>query len=195
MLRLHLCACLSLSTLVALTPSVAAAPEPPLTKWVTAEGMGVSADKGKARDEAITDALRRAVEQGVGLYLKADTLVEDSRLVESHIYTNTEGFVAEHQVTDEKFEADDVCRVTVRARLFLGKLKDALGGLCGDLKLTGNPRVILAVEPPAEGDATTRAAVTGALRQHLVEQGLRVFDQDQLADATRKLLARLRRDG
>ncbi|MEI6520860.1 MAG: hypothetical protein WCO98_12600, partial [bacterium] len=67
-------------------------------KTVTAQGVGIGADKAKARDEAIQDAQRKAVEQGVGLYIKSETVVANFTLVSDNIYKEAAGYVHAYNI-------------------------------------------------------------------------------------------------
>ncbi len=80
----------------------AAAPE---MKTVTATGIGSGTDKAKARDDAIFDAQRRAVEQGVGLYIKSEIAVENLQLLSDDIYTKAGGYVHTYKVLSEGYNA------------------------------------------------------------------------------------------
>jgi hypothetical protein len=51
------------------------------TKQITADGVGtIGSDPAAARDKAIEDALRRAVEQAVGTMVESETAVEKYQL-------------------------------------------------------------------------------------------------------------------
>ncbi len=53
------------------------------TESITTEGVGSirAGDEDIARDNALDDALRQAVEQGMGVYIESETLVENFQLV------------------------------------------------------------------------------------------------------------------
>src|SRR5689334_7847830 len=66
---------------------------------VTAEGMGVPSggDKAKARDQAIDNALRRAVEQTVGTLIESSTATDNYEVLDDRIYTQARGFVKSYK--------------------------------------------------------------------------------------------------
>jgi len=62
---------------------------------VIAEGAGLSPD------EALDDALRNAVRQVVGVYVDAETLIQNDRLVSDKVLTYSDGFVSSYRVLEE----------------------------------------------------------------------------------------------
>jgi hypothetical protein len=73
-------------------------------KEVMVEGVS-SIEGGRkdiARDHAIKDALRKAVEQAVGTFISSETVVENYEVLSDRIYSKAEGYVAEYKVLREK---------------------------------------------------------------------------------------------
>ena len=72
------------------------------------EGVS-SIERGRkdiARDHAIKDALRKAVEQAVGIFISSETVVENYEVLSDSIYSKAEEYVAEYKVLREKEEGD-----------------------------------------------------------------------------------------
>jgi hypothetical protein len=71
---------------------------------------GVSSIEGGrkdiARDHAIKDDLRKAVEQAVGTFISSETVVENYEVLSDRIYSKAEEYVAEYKVLREKEEGD-----------------------------------------------------------------------------------------
>src|SRR5262245_65731538 len=87
------------------------------SKQITAEGVAsVGNDPAAARDKAIEDALRRAVEQAVGTIVESETAVENYQLLSDKIYSHSSGYVKDYKVVSEKTEGGLV-RVTVAANV------------------------------------------------------------------------------
>jgi hypothetical protein len=62
-------------------------------KEVMVEGVS-SIDRGRkdiARDQAIKDALRKAVEQAVGTFISSETVVENYEVLSDRIYSKPRG--------------------------------------------------------------------------------------------------------
>ncbi|MFA4910895.1 MAG: flagellar assembly protein T N-terminal domain-containing protein, partial [Desulfobacteria bacterium] len=83
---------------------------------VKAEGMGaiVNNDKAIARDNAIEDALRKAVEQAVGTLVSSETMVENFQLLSDSIYTKTEGYIQKYKIISEA-PAENIYKVNIEA--------------------------------------------------------------------------------
>ena len=66
------------------------------------KSVGVADGKSaRARDEAVGDALRQAVEQGVGTFVTAELTVDQQRLVEEKIYTESRGYIQSYRILRE----------------------------------------------------------------------------------------------
>ena len=77
-------------------------------KNVTVTGSGITPS------DAENDALRAAVENTVGILVDAQTLVENSMLIEDNIYTQSRGFVNNYSVLSRE-QIGDIWRVTINA--------------------------------------------------------------------------------
>ncbi|MEO0191459.1 MAG: flagellar assembly protein T N-terminal domain-containing protein, partial [candidate division WOR-3 bacterium] len=115
---------------------------------VTAEGvaaLGASADI--ARDNAIKDALRKAVEQGVGAYIDSKTAVDNYELLYDKIYSHAQGYVASYEVVKEKADKDaGLYRVWIKAKVKAGIIQNdlvAMGILVSEM---GRPRLAVVVD-------------------------------------------------
>jgi len=113
---------------------------------VTAEGVGavIGGDRAIARDQAIQDALRKAVEQAVGILVSSETLVQNFQTLNDKIYTQTQGYIQNYRVLSEN-PGPNVHQVTIQASVAMGNLEkdlQALGFLLGQV---GKPRVMILV--------------------------------------------------
>ncbi len=111
---------------------------------VTAAGIGaVLADEGAARDEALRDAMRRAVEQAVGVAVSGRTLMVDLQVVEDRVSSKAEGFVRSYEVLEEARD-NDVYRVSIEAVVQSELIASDLESIGALLRLSlGNPRVLV----------------------------------------------------
>jgi len=138
--------CLAVSAVVAailpVTCCVQAAVE------VVAEGVAalVEGDNaGRIRDEAIDDALRRAVEIGVGAMVRSETLMENYAVVRDVIWSATAGYVQTYDVLRETTD-DTFFRITIRAWVDVLALGEELDELGLEIELIGNPRIAVIIE-------------------------------------------------
>jgi hypothetical protein len=113
---------------------------------ITAEGVGAvfGNDRAIARDQAIQDALRKAVEQAVGILVSSETMVQNFQTLNDRIYTQTQGYIQKYRVLSET-PGSNVHTVTIQATVAIGDLEkdlQALGFLLGQV---GKPRIMILV--------------------------------------------------
>lgn len=120
----------ALTLIIAYHPAAASAEEPSETT-VEATGFATVTDTNTAiaRDAAIDDAMRKAVEQAVGTMVSSDTMVQNYQMLQDNVYTKTQGYIRNYKVTKEG-QTGTMYQVTVRATVAVGNLKsdlDAIG--------------------------------------------------------------------
>ncbi len=113
---------------------------------LTADGVGVvlGGDRAIARDNAINDALRKAVEQAVGTMVSSETLVQNFQTLNDRIYTQTQGYIQNYKVLTETSDGK-LYQVTIQAAVAMGDLQkdlQAIGMLLGQV---GRPRIMILV--------------------------------------------------
>lgn len=89
MKKFYLICAVSLMLLLLCTPLA-------LAKEVIVQGYGTT------REEAVSDALRNAVEQAVGTLVDSQTLVQNAAVIKDEIYTKSRGFIQDWTVTSEQ---------------------------------------------------------------------------------------------
>lgn len=144
---------------------------------VTVDGVSaVVVDVGAARDAAIRDALRRAVEQVAGVAIEGRTLMVDFLVVEDRVVARAAGFIRSYEVVDERHEEDEYW-VRVVAEVDRELLIDDLEGFGALLRLQlGNPRVVIVAQTPS-----LDLDVLGMLAEHFLERRFHVVSVEQIA--------------
>ena len=93
------------------------------------EAKGASPiEKGQltqARERALHDAMRRAVEAGVGVLIGSESATRDGQLLADRIYAKAEGYVERYDILGEK-EQEGVYHVTITARVRKADLANSL---------------------------------------------------------------------
>lgn len=119
---------------------------------VVAEGSGAveDGDLAKAKDDAITDAKKNAVEQGVGVFVSAKTLGEDYTVVEKTILTRSEGYIASWSVVEgsrkiEKFEGSQILTLKIKAKIKLLSLISDLTDIEEVYNVMKRPKVMVLI--------------------------------------------------
>jgi len=115
---------------------------------VTASGDGsiTAGDVAHAKDDAIEDALRKAVEQTLGTMIQAETLVENSQLIDDRILSKTQGYVQKYQILKEGKVGTELYQVTVQAWIKTADLKSDLDAIATLLQRKNMPRLMVLIE-------------------------------------------------
>jgi hypothetical protein len=140
------------------------------------EGFGtvIGGDAAQARDEAMIDARRRALEQTAGVQVDAETITRNQLLFDQMIRTKVQGLVQAERVLEDGLTNDGRFRVKIEAWIKSGEVQERIESLLSELSLVvvlpeqnlGQPQS----QPIAENELVTR----------LVESGFRVLDQAQV---------------
>ena len=113
---------------------------------VLAEGVAaITSTNDVARDNAIRDALRKAVEQGVGTYVSSETQVQNFQLLSDRIYSQANGYVSSYRILSGGPEAGTY-KVAVRARVKLDRIENDLSAIGILLGEQGRPRIMVVVK-------------------------------------------------
>lgn len=108
---------------------------------IEVEGIAavVNNDVGAARDRAVDDAKRKAVEQVMGAAVKAESTVQNNQLVEDKIISRASGFVKSYEIKSQ-FKDGDNYHVKIKAVVDAGKIADEVSQVTGV-----KPRVIIMI--------------------------------------------------
>lgn len=104
-----------------------------------AEIIGKNIDA--ARNKALADAFRNAVEVGLGVWTKSESEVKDATLVKDEILTRAEGYVIDHEIVKEGHESG-FYYITISAKVAIDKIGTDFKRLVGRVKTAmGNPSI------------------------------------------------------
>ncbi len=111
---------------------------------VQVEGQAplLDGDPARARQQAISNALRQAVEQRVGVLLTSTTLAENYAIVSDKILTRTSGYITSYDVLRES-TTDDAFHVLIEARVGRENLIDDLRAIGLLHVMAEKPRVLV----------------------------------------------------
>lgn len=154
------------------------------TKTLTVKGIAAGGEP-KHRDDAIMDALRKAIEQGVGTFIQSQTEVEDYAVIYDKIISNTRGYISEYEIVEEGIENKDDPRkvrtwVTIKAVVKLGNLKDDWQALAFLIKKKGNPKIMVVIRDKIDGKVDKNRGIDRSsveFESFLQEKGIRPVDK------------------
>lgn len=163
---------------------------------VEAEGMAavLNNNVAGARKQAILNAQRNAVEQGVGTLVDSRTVVKNMDLIRDEILTSSQGFVAKYVVLSEGVTPDRAnFKVRIKATVSDKLLKDRLAALRILHQKMGNKRIMVIYQSnnknALERNHGANRAALQTIRQELNKAGFRLFNES----ATKKVYSQIER--
>jgi len=133
----------------------AQAPAKNLTE-VTVTGMGMD------KDEALRDAMRKAVEKGAGTFIYSQSETRDFVLVRDTVLARAAGFIQSHKVVSARQVADGSWEVKITAVVSIRGVVDTWGVVTNMLKRMGRPKIMVFIS-----EKITATRVPGAGRPRL----------------------------
>lgn len=149
---------------------------------VEVEGVAsiMAGHKDQAREAALQNAFRRAVEQVVGVALESKTVVKDSELLNDKIFTKSKGFIKTYRIIGEKTDGDTF-RIRVLASVSQYKLEQGLDNAGLLIKKMGKPRIaVVVMEHSGEGNAAPGGVVENSLVSSLGKRGYALVDRQAM---------------
>ncbi len=163
--------------LLLLTHSVAAH-----SSTVQVEGVSavIAGDLARARDEALRDAYRRAVET-VGVRIDSETAIENLQLLYDRVLAQASGYVQSYTIVSDGVRDDGLYSVWIDAVVVSGSLREQEdgAGLSVLLDLMDRPRLAVLIEPIAYEGVPSHVVESGLVRR-LIGLGYRVVDTAQV---------------
>lgn len=137
--------------------------------------------EGPSKEQALATAMRRAVEQGVGTYVKSGTTVVDSALVDDKILSHSRGYVTSYKILREG-KTDEGFSVTISAKVDDRSIRDDIDALTILRKSVGNPRILVAYSKKGEGAAILKGKdfieeIYNGIVESLTDKQFRVVDK------------------
>jgi hypothetical protein len=139
-----------------------AVPAGPVEVSATGNGSIIGNDVAHAKDDAVEDALRKAVEQTLGTMIQAESLVENAMLIEDRILSKTEGYVQKYSIVKEGKAAPDMYEVTVKALVKTADLKSDLDAIATLLRRKNMPRLVVIIQEQNVGETPDAAHLISA---------------------------------
>ncbi len=119
--------------------------------------LDVGGDKPAAREKAIEDALRHAVEMAVGTKVTSTSEVQDFQSKMDQVLTHSQGFVKRYEIVKEAMDGD-VVQVTVKASISMAELDKDLQAMGLLMARKGTPRTMVLIAEQNIGMAAPAAA-------------------------------------
>ncbi|SMD05444.1 hypothetical protein [Sporomusa malonica] len=148
-----------------------------LAREVTVTGYGAT------RSDAISDALRQAIEQAVGTLVESETLVSNMAVIKDEIYARARGFVQNYDIINEHWSNSQVI-ITAKVIVDTAPNSELMSQL-QRLKLIEvgirDPRIAVIIPEYHNASPISDPAAEAAIIQRLLAAGFtRVIDANQI---------------
>lgn len=150
---------------------------------IVAEGMAaiISGNTVIARDKAIDDGLRKAVEQAVGTLVSSDTMTENYKVIHDKILAQTTGYIEKYKILSEKAEGD-IYKVRVQAEVGKANLTSDLRALGLLHVMVEKPKVMIMIEETVGlvGSNVSVGQAESTMMEKFINAGFNVVDPEQV---------------
>lgn len=185
-----------LITLVLLGAMVTSAISQKAYKEFTSKGSATvfGGDRGLARDQAIDDALRKAVEQGLGTFVQSSTLVENYQMISDNILSWSNGYVKKYDIISEGLTDATTYEVTIHALLELSNIKNDWDSIQNLIAQMHNPRILIIMDEQNIGQSYDKyhflsvdmTVAEATLINKFLESGFEVVDAATMRENIRR---------
>jgi len=141
---------------------------------VTVTGRGIS------EDEALKDALRRALEQGASVEISSHSRVENFELIRDAIYSRADGLIKDYRILDKGDEVGGVKFVKIIAKVSKSAIASEWGEVQNMLDQIGRPGVAVYIVESIDGQVQDSSILESKIEERLVKAGFDVYARDQL---------------
>ena len=132
-----------------------------------------------AEDEALRDALRKAVEKGAGQFITSVSATQDFQLVQDEIFSEVKGFVETYTVI-RKYTQGDVLCIEIEAVVSVDAFRAGWEKLQSLINKWGKRRFMCIVTDKIEGRDDQGHAAQSAIEKVFLDRGFPMVDKAQV---------------
>ena len=149
-----------------------------------------------AREKALTNAYRAAVESGVGSMVESNSITQNFQLITDNIYSKSQGYVKSFDVVSEGMgDAPNTYKVTIKAIVNMTQMGDDLRSLGILQDIMGMPKIMSMID---EVSTSSGASVLSsdpsssiAVEEKLLKKGFELVDKEMVQKIRSKEMARM----
>lgn len=142
--------------------------------------------EGFNRDDALKQALRRALEEGAGVQISAHSNVENFALIRDTIYSRASGIVSDYRIVEEGPAGDGAFRVTVEATVRPSAVARAWGEVQNVLDQIGRPKIMVWVDEYIDGQLQPDSFVENRIEKLFADVGFGLVDRRAVEEIARR---------
>jgi len=147
------------------------------------------AGQGTDKDEALRDAMRKAVEQGAGTVIHSHSETKDFVLVRDTILARAAGFIQSYKVLSEKRLEDGIWEVRISAEVSVNGVEDMWGAVTTLLGQLGRPKIMVFLRERIDDRKVEDSTVQARIENLLLASGFLLVDKEQIKAIEEKDLA------
>jgi hypothetical protein len=143
-------------SVLCLVPSAVYAADEGIAVEATGEAAIFGGDKAQAKDKAVADAMRNAVEKAVGTLVTSDSQTKDFELISDRVLTHSKGYIKTFDITKQ---GDDGSTFSVTLKAVVGKdnLEKDVDALLRLIHQKGKPKILIMVSEQNIGQPDAQA--------------------------------------
>ncbi len=146
--------------------------------WTMAMGVGSIRNGliGKAKDDALQDAKRNAVQQVLGSYLSSRTDIKDGEFLGSEISSKAEGFIETYEIVKAGAVSAIEYQVSIKAKVNRAKIEKTIEDVLASM---GKPVMIAIINEKLDGQKNiSRQTIAGTeIESQLIDKGFSFVDK------------------
>jgi len=145
---------------------------------VTGEGAG--------EDDAVRDAMRKAIERGAGTFISSRSQTKDFALVRDTILSRAAGFIQSRRVLSKKALPDGTWQVRILAVVSVRGVEDTWGAVTTMLQQVGRPKIMVFLREKINGRMQDDSTVQTRVESVLLASGFQLVDKAQLKEIDKR---------
>ncbi len=159
-------------------------------EWITIEGIAPLGPDSE--NLALRDAMRKAIQQVLGVMVESQTLVENFQVISDKILTASQGYVSDYKIVSSGLEpSKEVYKVIIQAKVKRKAILDDIRGLkiFINTKLD-NKHLMIIYHKRSNGLDRKNKAVKSAqnsIRNYFLKKQFRVFNEDAVTPIYEKI--------
>ncbi|MBI5723343.1 MAG: hypothetical protein HZA50_05250 [Planctomycetes bacterium] len=150
------------------------------TKEVTVVGNGMS------EEEAMRDAMRKALEEGAGTYISSQTQTKDFAIVKDTVLAKAAGFILSKEVLSKNKTDEGIWVIKMKAVVSIQRVVDTWGAVTVLLEQMGRPKIMIYLKETIDAKPQDDSAVQTVLENQLLKSGFVLVNKKQMDEIQRK---------
>ncbi len=150
---------------------------------VTVTGAGVT------EEDAVRDAMRKAIETGAGTFISSQSETKDFALVRDTVLARAAGFVQSRTIISKNTLPDGTWEVKITATVSVQGIEDTWGAVTTLLQQMGRPKIMVFIREKIAENVQDDSTVQTRIENILLKSGFLLVDKNQLKEIDLKDLA------